>query len=45
MITRNPLGRKQMSNLYVYKGSEHPHSGQQPQLLDVASLNRKNKKD
>ncbi len=44
MITRGPLGRKQMSNLYIYNGSEHPHAGQQPQLLDVASMNPKNKK-
>jgi large subunit ribosomal protein L13 len=42
MITRNPLGRKQMSNLYVYAGSEHPHNAQQPQVVDVASMNPKN---
>lgn len=44
MITRGPLGRKQMSNLYVYAGAEHPHHGQQPAILDIASKNRKNKK-
>ena len=42
MITRGPLQRAQMKHLYVYAGSEHPHDGQQPQVLDVASLNRKN---
>lgn len=44
MITRGPLGRRQMGNLYVYGGASHPHEAQQPQFLDVASMNRKNKK-
>lgn len=42
MIPRGPLGRVQMGNLRVYAGAEHPHEAQQPQTLDVASLNRKN---
>ena len=42
MITRNPLGRQQMKNLRVYAGAEHPHDGQNPEVLDVASMNRKN---
>ncbi|MBV1832148.1 50S ribosomal protein L13 [Komagataeibacter sp. AV436] len=42
MITRGPLQRAQMKHLYVYAGAEHPHEGQKPQVLDVASLNRKN---
>jgi len=42
MITRGPLGRKQMKNLHVYAGTEHPHSGQAPVALDVAAMNRKN---
>jgi large subunit ribosomal protein L13 len=42
MITRNPLGRQQMKNLRVYAGADHPHAGQNPQVLDVASMNRKN---
>ena len=43
MITRGPLGRQQMKNLHVYAGSEHPHAGQAPALLDIAAMNRKNK--
>lgn len=43
MIPRGPLGRKQMKALHLYTGTEHPHAGQQPQVLDVASMNRKNK--
>ena len=42
MIPRGPLGRKQMGNLKVYAGPEHPHAAQQPKPLDIASLNRKN---
>ena len=42
MLPRGPLGRKQLGNLRVYKGPEHPHAAQNPLALDVASLNRKN---
>jgi large subunit ribosomal protein L13 len=42
MIPRGPLGRQIMRNLKVYKGTEHPHSAQQPKTLDVAVMNRKN---
>lgn len=40
----SPLARKQMSNLRVYAGTEHPHEAQQPEVLDVAALNPKNKR-
>ncbi len=43
MIPRGPLGRAQMKALHLYAGSEHPHAGTQPEPLDVASMNRKNK--
>ncbi len=43
MIPRGPLGRAQMRALHLYAGAEHPHAGTQPQPLDVASMNRKNK--
>ena len=42
MLPRGPLGRKQLKNLRVYSGSEHPHEAQNPQKLDVAALNSKN---
>ncbi len=44
MITRNNLGRAQMKNLRVYAGKEHPHEAQNPQVLDIAALNPKNKR-
>jgi len=43
MIPRGPLGRQQMRNLRVYSGTEHPHAAQNPEPLDVAAMNRKNK--
>ena len=44
MVPRGPLGRKQMKNLKVYAGAEHPHEAQQPEALDVAAMNPKNKR-
>ena len=45
MIASGPLGRQIMSNLRVYPGAEHPHEAQNPEVLDVASMNPKNKRD
>jgi large subunit ribosomal protein L13 len=44
MVPRGPLGRKQMSNLKVYPGPDHPHAAQQPEALDVGGMNPKNKR-
>ncbi len=35
MLPKNPLGRAMYRKLKVYKGSEHPHAAQQPQVLDI----------
>lgn len=35
MLPRNPLGRAMFSKLKVYRGAEHPHEAQQPQVLDI----------
>ena len=43
MIPRGPLGRQQMRNLRVFAGAEHPHEAQNPEVIDIASRNRKNK--
>ena len=43
MIPRGPLGRAQMRALHLYAGTEHPHGGTQPEVLDVAAMSRKNK--
>jgi large subunit ribosomal protein L13 len=42
MISRNRLGRQQMSNLRVYAGAEHPHVAQSPEVLDIKAMNPKN---
>ena len=44
MIPRGPLGREQMRNLKVYAGTDHPHEGQKPEVLDIAGQNPKNKR-
>jgi large subunit ribosomal protein L13 len=44
MIPRGPLGRRVMGNLRVYAGPEHPHEAQQPEPLDIAAMNPKNKR-
>ncbi|MDZ7894010.1 MAG: 50S ribosomal protein L13 [Sphingobium sp.] len=43
MIPRGPLGRQQMRNLRIFAGAEHAHEAQNPEVLDLASRNRKNK--
>jgi len=42
MLPSNRLSRKQMTNLRVYAGAEHPHEAQSPEVLDVKSMNKKN---
>ncbi len=42
MISRNKLGRQQMTHLRVFAGAEHPHAAQEPTVLDVKSMNPKN---
>ena len=45
MITRSPLGRQQMRKLHVYAGLDHPHQSQNPEALDIAIINPKNKRN
>ena len=42
MLPRGPLGKHQFANLRVYAGPKHPHEAQQPEILDIASMNPKN---
>jgi large subunit ribosomal protein L13 len=35
MLPKNPLGRAMFRKLKVYAGSEHKHTAQQPQVLDI----------
>jgi large subunit ribosomal protein L13 len=38
MLPRGPLGRAQLRKLKVYVGSDHPHTAQQPQKLNLETL-------
>ena len=38
----SPLARRQLTHLKVYKGPDHPHTANKPEMLDVKALNRKN---
>jgi large subunit ribosomal protein L13 len=42
MLPHGPLGRQQFGNLRVYKGPDHPHTAQKPEVLDIGAMNRKN---
>ncbi len=42
MLPGNRLARRQLTNLRVYAGPEHPHAAQEPEVLDVKSMNKKN---
>ena len=44
MMPDGPLARKQLKNLRVYAGAEHPHAAQEPEKVDVGALSRKNKR-
>lgn len=35
MLPHNPLGRAMFRKLKVYAGTEHPHTAQQPQPLEI----------
>lgn len=35
MLPKNPLGRTMFGKLKVYAGAEHPHTAQQPKVLEI----------
>ena len=35
MLPKTKLGRAQLTNLRVYAGAEHPHSAQQPKVVEL----------
>ena len=42
MLPGGVLGRKQLTKLKIYAGSDHPHSAQNPQVIDLGKINSKN---
>ena len=43
MIPKGPLGRKQLSNCKIFRDENHKHEAQNPQTIDITSMNVKNK--
>ena len=42
MLPGGPLAKKQLTKLKIYVGSDHPHSSQNPKVIDISKLNNKN---
>jgi len=42
MLPGGALGKKQITKLKIYTGENHPHSVQNPEIIDLAKLNSKN---
>ena len=42
MLPGGPLAKKQLSKLKIYTGTDHPHTAQNPTLLSLSALNKKN---
>ena len=42
MLPGGVLGRKQLTKVKIYAGENHPHSAQNPKILDLGKLNSKN---
>ena len=42
MLPTGVLGRKQLTKLKIYSGSDHPHGAQNPKVIDLSKLNSKN---
>ena len=42
MLPQGALAKKQLTKLKIYSGSNHPHSPQNPTILDITKLNNKN---
>ena len=42
MLPGGPLAKKQLTKLKIYSGSDHPHSAQNPKVINLLKLNSKN---
>ena len=38
MLPKGTLGRQQLKKLHVYRGADHKHAAQQPEVLDITNL-------
>ena len=42
MLPGGVLGKKQLTKLKIYSGNNHPHSSQNPKVIELGKLNSKN---
>jgi large subunit ribosomal protein L13 len=42
MLPGGALAKKQLTKLKIYSGSDHPHSSQNPKIIEISKLNNKN---
>ena len=42
MLPSGALGKKQLTKLKIYVGENHPHTAQNPKIIDLKKLNNKN---
>ena len=42
MLPGGVLGRKQLTKLKIYAGNDHPHTAQNPEIIELNKLNSKN---
>ena len=42
MLPGGPLAKKQLTKLKIYSGAEHPHTSQNPKIIDISKSNNKN---
>tara|TARA_B100000214_G_C23887884_1_gene590353 strand:- start:460 stop:921 length:462 start_codon:yes stop_codon:yes gene_type:complete len=42
MLPGGPLAKKQLTKLKIYSGDKHPHSTQNPVIIEIDKLNKKN---
>ena len=42
MLPSGALAKKQLTKLKIYSGTDHPHAAQNPEIIDLSKLNKKN---
>ena len=42
MLPGGVLGKKQLTKLKIYSGNNHPHTAQNPKIIELSKLNSKN---
>ena len=42
MLPSGVLGIKQLTKLKIYTGNDHPHTSQNPKIIELGKLNNKN---